>query len=151
MVQPLPFFFCLESIGAFLKTYSIMKRSIIFICFSLIVFAAGCKKEMIVPNRTIITTLNSSSWIPNSGGRTYTAAIDMPEIDNYFNEHGGVLVYISFDNGIYEQVPQVYNGVSYSYITRVGQIVMEIQSSDGLGTVTPPGTVRVKIVLIESE
>ena len=105
---------------------------------------------MIVPNRTIITTLNSGSWIKNDGGRNYTAAIDMPEIDNYFNDHGGVLVYISFDNGTYEQVPQVYNGVSYSYITRTGQIVLEIQSSDGLGTVTPPGTVKVKIVLIES-
>lgn len=128
-----------------------MKRSLIFICLSLIIFAAGCKKEMIVPNRTIITTLNSGIWIKKDGGRTYTAAIDMPEIDNYFNDHGGVLVYISFDNGAtYEQLPQVYNGVSYSYVTRTGQIVIEIQSSDGLGTVTPPGTVRVKIVLIES-
>ncbi|MEJ7692963.1 hypothetical protein [Daejeonella sp.] len=128
-----------------------MKRSILLICLSLLVFAAGCKKEMIVPNRTIITTLNSGSWIQSNGGRTYTAAIDMPEIDNYFNDHGGVLVYISFDNGgTYEQVPQVYNGVSYSYITRTGKIVMEIQSSDGIGTVTPPGTVRVKIVLIDS-
>ena len=127
-----------------------MKRSLIFICLSLIISIAGCKKEMIVPNRTIITTLNSVNWVQNSGGRTYTAAINMPEIDNYFNDHGAVLVYISFENGTYEQVPQVYNGVSYSYITRTGQIILEIQSSSGLGTVTPPGTVKVKIVLINS-
>ena len=127
-----------------------MKRSLIFICLSLIISIAGCKKEMIVPNRTIITTLNSGNWVQNSGGRTYTAAINMPEIDNYFNDHGAVLVYISFENGTYEQVPQVYNGVSYSYITRTGQIILEIQSSSGLGTVTPPGTVKVKIVLINS-
>lgn len=127
-----------------------MKRSLIFICLSLIIFIAGCKKEMIVPNRTIITTLNSVNWVQNSGGRTYTATINMPEIDNYFNDHGAVLVYISFENGTYEQVPQVYNGVSYSYITRTGQIILEIQSSSGLGTVTPPGTVKVKIVLIKS-
>jgi hypothetical protein len=127
-----------------------MKRSLIFLCLSLVLLAAGCKKEMVVPNRTIITTLNTGNWIRNDGGRTYTASIDMPEIDNYFNDHGGVLVYISFDSGTYEQVPQVYNGVSYSYITRTGQIVMEIQSSDGQATVTPPGTVRVKIVLIDS-
>ena len=128
-----------------------MKRSLFFICLSLIVlFAAGCKKEMIVPNRTIITTLNAGNWIKLNGGRTYTASINMPEFDNYFNEHGGILVYISFDVGTYEQIPQVYNGVSYSYVTRSGQIVMEIQSSDGIGIVTPPGTVKVKIVLIES-
>ncbi len=151
-LQPFPAFFCLYDIGACLKTYNIMIRSLIFICFSLLIFSAGCKKEMIVPNRTIITTLNSGNWTQSNGGRTYTAAIDMPEIDNYFNENGGVLLYISFDNGgTYEAVPQVYNGVSYSYLTRPGQIVIEIQSSDGVGTVTPPGTVRVKIVLIESE
>ena len=103
-----------------------------------------------MPNRTIITTLNFGNWVQNAGGRTYTAAINMPEIDNYFNDHGAVLVYISFENGTYEQVPQVYNGVSYSYITRTGQIILEIQSSSGLGTVTPPGTVKVKIVLINS-
>jgi hypothetical protein len=74
----------------------------------------------------------------------------MPEIDKNFNDYGGVLVYISFDSGIYEQIPQVYNGVSYSYLTRSGQIVLEIQSSDGIGTVTPPGSVKVKIVLIQS-
>ena len=74
----------------------------------------------------------------------------MPEIDDYFNHNGGVFVYISFDNETYEQVPQVYNGVSYSYITRPGEIVMEIQSSDGIGTVTPPGAVRMKIILIDS-
>lgn len=112
--------------------------------------ASACKKETIVPNRTIITTLNSGDWIAFNGGRTYTAAIDMPEIDDYFNDYGGVLVYISFDNNTYEQIPQVYDGVSYSYVTRAGQIVMEVQSSDGIGVITPPGQVRVKIVLIES-
>jgi hypothetical protein len=128
-----------------------MKRSLIFICLSLVlVFIAGCKKEMLVPNRTIVTTLNSGNWVLSNGGRNYTAAIDMPEIDDYFNDRGAVLVYISFEKGTYEQVPQVYNGVSYSYITRRSQIVLEIQSSDGLGTVTPPGTVKVKIVLIDS-
>jgi hypothetical protein len=111
---------------------------------------AACKKEQIVPNRTIITTLNSGNWIKLDGGRTYTSSINMPEINNYFNDYGGVLVYVSFENGTYEQIPQVYNGVSYSYLTRAGQIVIEIQSSDGQAVISPPGSVKVKIVLIES-
>lgn len=128
-----------------------MKKSLLFVCLCLIITTTGCQKEeIIIPNRTIITNMNSGNWIKLDGGRTYTASIDMPEIDNYFNDHGGVLVYISFENGTYEQIPQVYNGVSYSYVTRSGQIVLEIQSSDGIGTITPPGTIRVKIVLIES-
>lgn len=117
---------------------------------SIFLLGSGCKKEYIVPNRTIFATLNPGNWTKLNGGRSYTASINMPEIDKNFNDYGGVLVYISFDSGIYEQIPQVYNGVSYSYLTRSGQIVLEIQSSDGIGTVTPPGSVKVKIVLIQS-
>lgn len=127
-----------------------MKKSLLAICLLLILASAGCKKDQLVPNRTIITNLSSGNWIPVNGGRTYTASIDMPEINNYFNDYGGVLVYISFENGTYEQIPQVYNGVSYSYITRTGQIILEIQSADGVGTVTPPGSIKVKIILIDS-
>ena len=128
----------------------VMKKPILLFALFVLVLSAGCKKEQIVPNRTILTTLNSGNWIKLDGGRSYSASINMPEIDNYFNDHGGVLVYVSFETGTYEQIPQVYNGVSYSYLTRSGQIVIEIQSSDGLAVVTPPGSVKVKIVLIES-
>jgi len=133
-----------------IPVFKIMKKPILLLSIILLFFGAGCKKEQIVPNRTIHTTLNASNWIKLDGGRAYTASINMPEIDNYFNDYGGVLVYVSFENGTYEQIPQVYNGVSYSYLTRSGQIVMEIQSSDGIGTISPPGTIKVKIVLIES-
>lgn len=127
-----------------------MKKLILLFAMSILLVSAGCKKEYVVPNRTIFTTLNSGSWIKLDGGSSYTASISMPEIDNYFNDYGAVIVYISFEDGTYEQIPQVYNGVSYSYITRSGQIVVEIQSSDGVGVITPPGSVKLKIVLIES-
>lgn len=129
---------------------NVMKKSMLLICLAVLMTAAGCKKEFIVPNRTIITSLNPGNWIPMNGGRTYSASIDMPEIDDYFHDYGAVLVYVSFDDQTYEQVPQVYNGIAYSYVSRRGQIVLEIQSSDGVGTVTPPGAIRVKIVLVES-
>lgn len=127
-----------------------MKRHFALLALFVLFMGASCKKEQIVPNRTVITTLTSGNWIKLNGGRSYTASINMPEIDNYFNDYGGILVYISFENGTQEQIPQVYNGVSYSYITRSGQIVIEIQSSDGQAIISPPGSVKVKIVLIES-
>jgi len=127
-----------------------MNKSLFLFAMSIMLLGAGCKKEYIVPNRTIFATLSPGNWIKLDGGRSYTASISMPEISNNFNEYGAVLVYISFENGVYEQIPQVYNGVSYSYVSRSGKIVLEIQSSDGLGTVTPPGSVKVKIILIES-
>ncbi|HEY1010605.1 MAG TPA: hypothetical protein VGE58_10865, partial [Daejeonella sp.] len=110
----------------------------------------SCTKEYIVPNRTIVTELRSGNWVNTNGGRNYTAAISMPEIDDFVNENHGVLVYISFGDRSFEQIPQVYSGVSYSYYTKPGQIVMEIQASDGTSVITPPGSMTVKIVLIES-
>ncbi len=147
-MQPFPFFFVLY-IQAF-PVYIVMKKPILLFALLILVLSAGCKKEQIVPNRTIITSLNAGNWIKLNGGRSYTASINMPEIDNYFNDRGGVLVYVSFETGTYEQIPQVYNGVSYSFLTRAGQIVIEIQSSDGIAVVTPPGSMKVKIVLVES-
>lgn len=146
-MQPFPFFFVFI-IQAFPVFF--MKKSILLFAVFVLFMGSACKKEQIVPNRTIITTLNSGNWIKLDGGRSYTASINMPEINNYFNDYGGVLVYVSFENGTYEQIPQVYNGVSYSYLTRSGQIVIEIQSSDGQAVISPPGSVKVKIVLIES-
>jgi len=64
---------------------------------------------------------------------------------------GGVLAYLSFGDQRYEQIPQVYNGDSYSYVTRPGQVVLEVQRFDGLGLVTHPGSMTVKIILINSE
>lgn len=129
---------------------SMMKKSILLFVLMLLAISSACKKEYIVPNRTIISTINSGNWIKQDGGRSYFASINMPEIDNYLNDYGAILVYISYENGTYEQIPQVYKGISYSYLTRAGQIIIEIQSSDGLAIITPPGSVKVKIVLIES-
>ena len=118
----------------------------------IILIGASCKKtEYAVPNKTIIVDLAAGRWLPLNGGRSYTAAIDVPELDDYMNERGGVLVYLSFGSQTYEQIPQVYNGESYSYVTRPGQIVLEVQEYDGLGSVAPPGNMTVKIILIRSD
>lgn len=131
-----------------------MKRInlLLLISLPLAILLGSCQKnEYIVPNKTIITELRPGSWVTSDNGRTYSAAIDMPEIDNYFNERGGVLVYASFGNQVYEQLPQVYDGVAYSYTTQPGQIIIDVQSSDGIDILeNPPGSMTIKIVLIES-
>lgn len=128
------------------------KVNLLLITLPLIILISSCQKnEYVVPNRTIITELKPGNWITSDNGRTYSAAIDMPEIDNYFNERGGVLVYASFGNQVFEQLPQVYDGVAYSYTTQPGQIVIDVQSSDGIVIIeNPPGSMTIKIVLIES-
>jgi hypothetical protein len=126
-------------------------RRVILLVLPLILALSSCKKEYIVPNKTVVLNLSPGSWIPLNGGTSYTAAINIPELDDYINEKGGVLVYLSFGSKTYEQIPQVYGGDAFSFVTRPGQIVLEVQRYNGVGLVTPPTGMTVKIVLIESE
>ncbi|WP_423148453.1 hypothetical protein [Rubrolithibacter danxiaensis] len=129
-----------------------MKRTLYLIMLPVILLVASCQKtEYVVPNRTILTTIQPGSWISSNNGRTSKAAISVPEINTDFNEYGGVLVFISFGTVEYEAIPQVYNGISYRYTTAPLQIVITIENSDGLGTVLPPGDpMDVKIILVDS-
>jgi hypothetical protein len=129
-----------------------MKKLIAWLILPLMLVIASCeKREYVVPNRTVIVNLAPGNWISSDEGRTFTAGIDMPEIDSYFNEYGAVLVYASFGSNVYEQIPEVYDGVAYSFTHRYGQVVIEIQSADGTSPITAPGGLKVKIVLVESE
>lgn len=130
-----------------------MKRNLLLLILPIVLFVTSCQKnEYVIPNRTIVTSVSPGNWTTNDQGRTYRAGIDMPEIDEFFNENGAAVVFVSFGTVAYEQIPQVFNGVSYRYTTRPGQIVITIESSNGTGTVNPPsGPMDVKIVLIESQ
>ncbi len=130
-----------------------MKKIVLFLILPVLLFVVGCQEnESIVPNRTILTQIRAGDWVTTDNGITYNTSIDMPEIDDYFNERGAALVYVSFGSVDYEQIPQVFTGISYRYITRPGMIVITIENSDGTGTVRPPGSAMdVKIVLIDSE
>ena len=109
------------------------------------------KTVVTVPNRTIVVNLTSGSWVPLNGGKSYTTAINVFELNDFMHERGGTLVYLSFGSRTYEQIPQVYDGDSYSYVTRSGQVVLEVQRADAFGVVTPPGSMTVKIILINSD
>lgn len=130
-----------------------MKKKLTLFLLPLLFIIASCKKteNVIVPNRTVLVDIKATDWTSDDGGKTFSANIQMPEITTDFNDYGGVLVYVSFDDQVYEQIPQVYNGITYSYTTEPGNIDIDIQSSLGDEVISPPGQViRVKIVLIDS-
>lgn len=117
----------------------------------LMLLVTACEKtEYVVPNRTVIVDLRARDWDLRENGRTYEAFIDLPEYDDYLNEEGAILVYASFEGSNYEQIPQVYKGVSYSFVANRGSLLVQIQSADGQQAVTPATAVRLKIVLIDS-
>jgi hypothetical protein len=130
-----------------------MKKILLLLILPILLFVTACQKtEYVIPNRTILTEVRIDDWKTTDLERTYSASIDMPEIDNFFNENGAALVYVSFGTVGYEQIPQVFEGVSYRYVTRPGQIIITIENSDGEGRVFPPEVpMDVKIILIDSQ
>lgn len=130
-----------------------MKKLLSILCLAVLVaIFPGCTKKYITPNpnRTIVFDVPNSSWVLSSDGRSYYSVVDVPEIDSYFNDYGGVLVYYSFTNGVYEQIPQVYDGIAYSYTHEKGTIVLYAQTPDGVTPVKPISS-KLKLLLIESD
>ena len=76
-MQPFPFFFVFI-IQAF-PVY-VMKKSILLFAVFVLFMGSACKKEQIVPNRTIITTLNSGNWIKLDGGLILLLSICLKSI-----------------------------------------------------------------------
>lgn len=121
----------------------------------LLLFFSSCQKNEyidVVENRTIIVNIPASSWRSDNGGRSFFATVDMPEVTNEFNERGGVLVYLTFGNRTYEQLPQVYKGISYRFTSSPGRIDLELERAEGNLTIEPPAqTITAKIILVESQ
>ena len=82
-----------------------MKKILSIVCVIVAIAASSCTKQYITPNpnQSMLINVASSTWTTTDGGKTYQSVINSPEIDNYFNNHGGVLVYFSFTNGVYER------------------------------------------------
>lgn len=117
----------------------------------LMLLVTACEKQYVGPaNRTVIFDLPSRDWETYDGGRTYEADINLPEYDSYLNDQGAILIYAAFEGGNYEQIPQVYNKISYSYVANVGSVVIQAQRSDNVATTDRPASMRIKIVLIDS-
>ena len=129
-----------------------MKKILSIVCVIVAVAASSCTKQYITPNpnQSMLINVASSTWTTTDGGKTYQSVINSPEIDHYFNDHGGVLVYFSFTDGVYEQVPEVYQGVSFSYTYNQGSLALYAQASDGVTVIQPPANLVMKLVLIPS-
>lgn len=125
--------------------------SILSVVVLAITVLSACTKKYVTPNRTVFSNpIPQSSWIRTKDGKADSTTIKVPDLDDYTNERGGVLVYLSFFDGVYEQIPEVYDGTSYSYYHYKGNIVLYSQPVGGGTPVKPPAGIIAKIVLIES-
>ena len=128
-----------------------MKKILTIVCCTFVLFSvSSCTKQYITPNPnvTVTATLAPSDWTLYTDGKSYQAPITVPAIGSGFAQYGGVIVAISYANGVYEQIPEVYNGISYSYTYNAGNVTIYAQSADGTTPVQPTQNINVKITLV---
>ena len=121
----------------------------LFLAF-IAIFFASCKKEIVAANdnKTILISVPSSAW-QTTDGSSYRISLNVPEITPYFNDTGEVLVYLSYNDGVYEQIPEVSNNISYSFTHNTGGVTIYAEELNGR-VITPPTMTNVKIILVPS-
>jgi hypothetical protein len=114
------------------------------------IFFTSCKKEIVAGNnnQTVLISVPSSSW-QTADGNSYRVSLYIPEITSYFNDTGEVLVYLSYNDGTFEQIPEVNDNISYSFTHHTGNVTVYAEELNGR-MITPPPMTNVKIVLVPS-
>lgn len=130
-----------------------MKKYLSIICVAIVATAlSSCTKKYITENnnKTYFATVQPGDWKLTADGKADSVSLHAPEIDSYFNEKGATLVYFSFFKTVYEQIPEVYGNVAYSYFHYPGNLVLYAQLPNGGGPAPQTDPITVKLVLIDS-
>ncbi len=110
----------------------------------------SCEKKEVIPNTTVLTDIAPTDWQYSTSTKTYYVTINMPEITQNVNRYYGIMASISSGNNLFEALPEVYNGYSYTYTHNIGILTLEVQRSDGATVLPPAYPITAKIVLIPS-
>jgi len=133
-----------------------MNRFILAIFAFVIVVSSSCKKQttIVSPDSTTINLIGTN-WTTSDGGKTFTTSISTPEITNYYQTQGAVLLYDYIGNtsayqNEYEQLPSVYDGITYKFSYNVGALFIDAQSTtvDTGTTINTPADITLKLVLV---
>ncbi|MBB5638604.1 hypothetical protein HDE68_004536 [Pedobacter cryoconitis] len=131
-----------------------MKKYILLLLSITAIGLSSCKKETILPlsNATILKYIAPGDWVLSADNRTLSVDIPVNEINKATFDNDEVAASISrLNNDLYDKMPFVDNGQSYSYTYEPGFITVYLQNSGNQNTpVRPVATARLKIVLITS-
>ncbi|HET7116230.1 MAG TPA: hypothetical protein VFI29_07050 [Hanamia sp.] len=133
-----------------------MKKLFVLSVLSLLVFSS-CKKEITQVQQvnqafSAVYTIAPSDWTTNNGGLSYTASLQIPELDNSIYVGGGVLVYLSFSGtDYYEALPEVFDGFTYGAIHSNGYVSIDISDITGNIMNPPTQSISAKVILIDAQ
>lgn len=128
---------------------------LLFLCISAIGMGS-CKKtvnQVVNQGFSAVYTLKASGWKANSASTYINYEFPFPELDQIILDHGGVMVYLSFDGGVtYEAVPEVVGNVAYGTYHYLQTVGIDLSPADNTGTVTAPTQdILAKVVLLDAQ
>ncbi|MEO8820276.1 MAG: hypothetical protein ABI267_10635 [Ginsengibacter sp.] len=132
-----------------------MKKLLILIVPLLFIFSS-CTKEITKVQQvdqafSAVYTIQTGGWTTDNNGLSYTAQINIPELDNTVYQNGAVLVYLSFSGtSYYEAIPEVFDGIAYGVIHSNGYVGIDISALSGDAINAPKQTISAKVVLIDA-
>jgi len=120
----------------------------------LILCFGSCKKEVTqVVNQvfSVTYTIQTNDWVlDNSGLNYYKVDLSVPEVDNVVLRDGGVLVYLSFDNGAsFDALPEDVGGYTYNAFHSSTTVTVGYRADSGNPAALPSGTVLAKVVILD--
>jgi hypothetical protein len=132
-----------------------MKKHLLLLLCIVAVTISSCKKETLITeptNRTILFDIFQNDWTTTDGGLTYVKRLSVPENTASFNHSGHIVVAMSFEDiNEYEGLPQVYNGLSYQFVSGEGYVTIIISSPNrGTPISRPDFDATAKVTLIDA-
>lgn len=133
-----------------------MKRYLLLFLCTITIGMSSCKKETLITepiNRTILFDIFPVDWTTTDGGLTYFKRLNVPQNTPSFNQSGHIVVAMSFEDvNEYEGLPQVYNGLSYQFVSGVGYVTIIISSPNANTPISKPTfESTAKVTLIDAD
>ena len=133
-----------------------MKRILLYTTLALLIFSS-CKKEITQVQKvdqafSAVYDIAPASWTTTNNGISYTAQLNIPELDNVIYQNGAVLVYLSFSGtNYYEALPEVFDGIAYGAIHSNGYVSIDISALSGNAIDPPKQNISAKVILIDAK
>ena len=136
------------AIAARAATWSVLILSLVTI--------GACKKTVYNTVDQVFSatyTIKTTDWVTDpSGLNQLKVDLSVPELDDKIVADGGVLVYLSFDQGTpgtYDALPESVDGYTYNAFHSKGVVTVGYRTDDGSAAKKPGGSVSAKIVLLD--
>lgn len=132
-----------------------MKKLLILSTLAFFIFSS-CKKEVTKVEQvdqafSAVYTIQPGDWTTDNNGLSYTAQLNVPEINDALYQNGAVLVYLSFSGtNYYEAIPEVFDGIAYGAIHSNGYVGVDISAVSGELIDRPSQSISAKVVIIKA-